>query len=74
MAFLPGCGTSLLRGNSCLLLLQNNYACLDLEEREVCLGVTPKAGLTSFGLEGDERKVGFAKLKTKQNQMKSKVN
>jgi hypothetical protein len=55
-------------------LLQNNYACLDLEEREVCLGVTPKAGLTSFGLEGDERKVGFAKLKTKQNQMKSKVN
>ena len=37
-----------------MLLLQNNYACLDLEEREVCLGVAPKAGLTSFSLEGDE--------------------
>ena len=57
-----------------MLSLQNNYACLDLEEREVCLNVTSKAGLTSFDLEGDERKVGFAKLKTKQDQMKSKVN
>ena len=37
-----------------MLLLRNNYARLDLEEREVCLGVAPKAGLTSFGLEGDE--------------------
>jgi hypothetical protein len=38
-----------------LLSLQNNYACLDLEEREVYLGVAPKAGLMSFSLEEDER-------------------
>ena len=43
--------------------------CLDLEEREVCLGVAPKAGLTSFGLEGDERKLALAKLKMKQDQI-----
>ena len=37
-----------------MLSLRNSYARLDLEEREVCLGVAPKAALTSLGLEGDE--------------------
>ena len=48
-----------------MLSLLNSYACLDLEEREVCLGVAPKATSLASVLKEMRDKIRSLSTKSK---------